>query len=331
MDSVDEHDKYTVAQHPHPDLPALTAVTLTSPHGLATVFVPGAGMVGTSLTHRGEELLGQREGLVNYVSGGHTFGIPLLAPWANRMVDRDFNGIECEPTGTPAVHLDGNGLPIHGVMAGCDAWRVTSAGIEPDAAVAVAALSFDPALASFPAFPFEHELRVELRLSGSSLTISTKITATGRRPVPVCFGWHPYFAPPGAVRSEWRLGSPFTQELVLNDLLYPTGAVSVVEPQTVTLGDPGAGGVTFDTLYSCVTPGMAAWVEDGVRRISLRYDSGYPYGVLFAPADQDLVALEPMTAPTDPLAGHFPIRVVEPEESQVATFSIIISDAGQPA
>ena len=33
-------------------------------------FVPGVGMIGCSLRHRGEELLGQRGGLAKYASGG---------------------------------------------------------------------------------------------------------------------------------------------------------------------------------------------------------------------------------------------------------------------
>lgn len=324
-------DPYAVTRYPHRDLSELTAITLTSQDGLAATFVPQAGMVGTSLTHHGEELLGLRDGLAAYVSHGQTFGIPLLAPWANRMVSRVFDGVECDTGSTPGVHLDGNGLPIHGLMAGCDAWRIVSTQVEPTAAVAVAALTFDSTVPGFPAFPFEHELRVELRLSESTLTISTQISATGIRPVPVCFGWHPYFAPPGADRSRWRLHSPFTQELVLDNRCCPTGSITVVEPRTVTLGDPAAGGVTLDNLFSDVAAGATAWIEGGRHRISLRYDSGYPYGVLFAPPDQDLVALEPMTAPTDPLAGHFPIRVVEPGQSQSATFSIVVTDAGQSA
>ena len=42
-------------------------------------------MVGCSLRHRGEELLGQRGGLGTYVAERGTMGIPLLYPWANRL------------------------------------------------------------------------------------------------------------------------------------------------------------------------------------------------------------------------------------------------------
>ena len=60
-------------------------VTLTDPSSpLAAQFVPEAGMIGTSLTDSGVELLGQRRGLQAYLEAGKTMGIPILYPWANR-------------------------------------------------------------------------------------------------------------------------------------------------------------------------------------------------------------------------------------------------------
>ena len=66
--------------------PDLRIATLTSPGGaLEARFAAGAGMVGCSLRHRGDELLGILGGLDAYVERGKTFGIPLLYPWANRL------------------------------------------------------------------------------------------------------------------------------------------------------------------------------------------------------------------------------------------------------
>ena len=47
--------------------------------------MPDVGMVGRSLRHRGEEMLGQRGGLEAYAARGSSFGLPLLHPWANRL------------------------------------------------------------------------------------------------------------------------------------------------------------------------------------------------------------------------------------------------------
>src|SRR5207248_4346206 len=90
-------------------------------------FVPSAGMVGCSLLHGGEELLGQRGGLAHYVSHRSTMGIPLLHPWANRLSRARFalNGGEIAlDSPTVPVSLDPNGLPIHGLLAGASGWRV---------------------------------------------------------------------------------------------------------------------------------------------------------------------------------------------------------------
>ena len=43
------------------------ALTLATDAGLEATFAPGVGMVGCSLRHHGEELLGQRGGLRKYI------------------------------------------------------------------------------------------------------------------------------------------------------------------------------------------------------------------------------------------------------------------------
>ena len=60
-------------------------VTISSPELQAT-FVPGAAMLCSSLRHEGDELLAQRSGVHAYAEHGSTMGIPLLYPWANRLL-----------------------------------------------------------------------------------------------------------------------------------------------------------------------------------------------------------------------------------------------------
>src|SRR6476646_9096770 len=71
-----------------PAPPDLRIATISSPGGaLEARFAAGAGMVGCSLRHRGDELLGILGGLDAYVERGKTFGVPFLYPWANRLGD----------------------------------------------------------------------------------------------------------------------------------------------------------------------------------------------------------------------------------------------------
>ncbi len=49
-----------------------------------------------------------------------------------------------------------------------------------------------------PAFPFPHRIEVTAIAREPTLRIDTTIVPTGRRAVPVAFGWHPYLRLPGA-------------------------------------------------------------------------------------------------------------------------------------
>ena len=64
---------------------------------LAATWAPEHGMIGTSLRHRGGELLGQRGGLAAYLAKGSAFGIPLLAPWANRLDGLRYGDVTLDP------------------------------------------------------------------------------------------------------------------------------------------------------------------------------------------------------------------------------------------
>src|SRR5882757_967682 len=102
---------------------------------LTATWLPEHGMVGASLRHRGEELLGQRGGLDAYVAKGSAFGIPLLAPWANRLDGLRYGDVALDPA---RVKGGAEGLPKDGAMAG-RTWVVE------DAAAATLAARFDAA------------------------------------------------------------------------------------------------------------------------------------------------------------------------------------------
>ena len=113
------------------------AVRLASPEEFAATYVPAAGMVCCSLTHRGDELLGQRQGLKHYAATGSTMGIPLLHPWANRLsrLGYEIKGKQVEfPPDSPLLHFDANKLPIHGLVGGCPDWHVMEQAAGQDAA-----------------------------------------------------------------------------------------------------------------------------------------------------------------------------------------------------
>lgn len=282
---------------------------------LETVWVPSVGMVGASLTHRGDELLGQRAGLPAYAERGKTFGIPLLHPWANRL-GADAYTIDAETvhvTASPRMRRDpDHGVPIHGLLAANRGWEVTGASETSLSAV----LDFGAQEDLQAGFPFPHTIAVTVALSEAELRVDTTVTPTGDRAVPIAFGWHPYLQLPGVPRAQWELALPARHRLAVDARQIPTGETEAEPAERGPLGDR-----VYDDGYAELAEPVFA-LAGASHRIEVLFDDGYPYAQVFAPPAQDLVAIEPMTAPADALRSHAGLRFARPGEPVTARFSI---------
>ncbi|WP_210493998.1 aldose 1-epimerase [Patulibacter sp. SYSU D01012] len=288
---------------------------------LSAVWRPDVGMVGASLRHEGEELLGQRGGLDAYVAKGSAFGIPLLAPWANRL-----DGLEYpDPArpGAPPVRLDparvktdGNGLPKDGVLA-ARPWTV-----ERETADEVVARFDADGEDVLHAFPFPHRLRVAVRLTPEGMTVTTELTATGDVSVPRAFGWHPLFTLPGVPREALDVTLPVVRESVLDDRGIPTGAERPADWRDGPLGDR-----TLDAEYPAVAGDFV--LRGGGRTLTVVFGApDYPVGHAWAPAGEAFVAWEPMTASTNALVTGDGLGLVAPGTSRAATFVVRVAADG---
>lgn len=298
---------------------------------LAAEFVPSAGMLGVSLTHRGEELLVLGKTLREYVEGGGTLGIPFLHPWGNRLGGDNyrFDGTDVNLAPIPfLVARDPNGLPIHGLAPGRKAWTIREFQGGHTCARLVTALDVDERSVIFPGFPFSHRLEHVVSLSGTTsggcLSIETTVTATGTKRVPVAFGWHPYFQLPGVKRDEWVIDAPVGRHYTLSDQSLPTGERTAVSLEKGRLGDRVYDDL-FDELRSTTGGQSGFTLEGGGRKIEVRFEFGYGYAIVWAPEGRDLICFEPMTAPTNALATGWPaLTTLARGESYVARFAILV-------
>ncbi len=304
----------------------MAALTLESAAagGIVATFVPEAGMIGSSLRHRGEELLGQRGGLARYVGSGSTMGIPFLHPWANRLGSDRFElagrEVDLGLEGLP-LKRDGAGLPMHGLLTAIGGWRVERHLETEDGGELAASFDFGAHVLLMRAFPFAHRVELLARLDGASLEMTTTLIASGEDPVPIAFGFHPYLCLPGVPRAEWVLAAPVSERLRLDERMLPTGER---EPAAVEPGPLGER--LLDDAFLAPAAGEPFSLSGGGRRIELRLGEGYPFCQLYAPGDTDAVAIEPMTAPTNALVSGEALRLIEPGERFSASFSISIAD-----
>ncbi len=298
----------------------LTPVTLRDPSSaLSAVYVPGAGMIATSLSDGGTELLGQRRGLDAYVSAGKTMGIPLLYPWANRLSAKTYD-VDGE-TVTLArdaygVRPDNNGLPIHGLLAAYPGWRAQQVSDQE----LTAELDFGAHDELRGSFPFPHLIELTVELSDRTLTVSTTVTPTSDVAVPLVYGYHPYLQLPGVPRPEWHIEMATMRHLILDATGIPTGASADWPATAEPLGDK-----VFDDGFDQVADGAVFAVSGGGPSAS-RCDSSRATRPrrCSRPRATTVICFEPMAAPTDALRrGGY--RRARPGEPETAVFSIKVS------
>ncbi|GAC1396000.1 MAG: aldose 1-epimerase [Mycobacterium sp.] len=297
-------------------MPELEMVTLRDPSSsLTATYVPNAGMICSSLSDGGVELLGQRRGLQAYVSSHRTMGIPILYPWANRLSSNGYGvdgAVVTLTPGTGGVRTDEHGVPIHGTLAAYPDWHVTTL-LESQL---TAELDFAARPGLLATFPFPHLVEVNIALEDRTLTVKTTVSATTGARVPLCFGFHPYLQLPDVPRAQWQIETPAMRFCPVNSWGIPTGAFEAQEAATEMLGDK-----VLDNGYDEVPQGAVFAVSGGDRRIEVHFDKGYTAAQVFAPGNDNVVCFEPMAAPTDSLRrGGY--RVASPGESAVAQFRI---------
>ncbi|MQA76044.1 MAG: aldose 1-epimerase, partial [Solirubrobacterales bacterium] len=268
----------------------------------------------------------QRQGLRAYAAERVTMGIPLLYPWANRLTPRRFEVAGREvvlESLSPPLRTDSDGLPMHGLLAGA-AWDVRRHEATDDGALLEASFDFGAHDELMAAFPFAHEILYEARLGGPTLTISITVRGAGDGPVPISFGFHPYLRLPDVDRSDWEVEIPVAERLLLDERLLPTG-----EREPVRVAGGRLGSRTFDDAYTAPGGSTPFVLAGGGRRIELSFREGYRFAQVYAPADDPVIAFEPMTAPTNALvSGGTNLPLLAAGDNYRATFSITVAEAG---
>jgi len=281
--------------------------------GRCAVAVRGGDLLSlTSWTVEGLELLAVAEDLpVPYRVHGRRAGVTLLHPWANR-VGGDVFGVAGRNVAIGddvTVSRDAGGLAIHG-LAAPSAWSPVAVGDD--------CCTVHRDVPSVRAFPFAHAVDVEVRVTAEDrVEVVTAVTADADAPLPLAFGWHPYFVAPGP-RAGWVLGLPDRLRLAQDDAGLPTGEAAAEPAERAPLRDRA-----FDDGY--VDAAGSVW---SVGPVEVALGEGYAATQVFAPTDREVVSIEPMTAPTDALRSGHRLRCLEPGERFVARFAMTYREGG---
>ncbi|MBV9197841.1 MAG: aldose 1-epimerase, partial [Solirubrobacterales bacterium] len=210
---------------------------------------------------------------------------------------------------------DSQGLPIHGVLPRLLRW--SAAEREGGAAIDARLAWASPELLEL--FPYRHEVRLEVAVTDGELAIVTTVRATGGDAVPVSFGYHPYLCIPQAPRATWEVELGASRRLVLDERSIPTGKREPVTEHRTKLGE-----TSWDDAFDDLTVPARFGVAGGETKLTVTFRTGYDFAQVFAPAGEQFICFEPMTATSDALNSGDGLQIVTPGGEHRAEFAVAI-------
>ncbi len=223
---------------------------------------------------------------------------PLLAPWANRIEGYTYNVNGKEYQLNPKLgnlRLDGNKNPIHGLVTFTKLWQVKEVVAKADHALVRMELDATRQVDWLAQFPFPYKMELTYKLTAGTLEVITEVHNHASEPMPLAVGYHPYFQVTDAPRDEWEVTIPAKEKMLLSPKLIPTGE-RVANPYAA---GTKLKGIVLDDVFGGLPEKARFRVKGKTQTIDVVYGKDYTIGVVYAPAGQNFICFEPMTAPTN--------------------------------
>ncbi len=169
-------------------------------------------------------------------------GIPLLAPFANRLDEQAFYANGKKYNFDMELGNVRGTIPIHGYLSAAKDWKLIEAKADGKAAWVTSRLEFYRNPQWMKQFPFAHTLQMTYRLQDGVLEVQTRIDNLSVEPMPVAIGFHPYFQLTDSTREDWTISVGARSQWLLAENKIPTGETEPIgklfpDPHAVPLKD----------------------------------------------------------------------------------------------
>jgi aldose 1-epimerase len=230
-------------------------------------------------------------------------GVPLLAPFANRLDEQAFYANGKKYSFDMGLGNVRGAIPIHGFLTGAKDWRLVEANADAKGAWVTSTLDFYRNPQFMKQFPFAHTITMTFRLQDGALEVRTRIDNLSIDAMPVAIGFHPYFQLTDSPRDEWTVSLDAKAHYKLAPNLIPTGETEPVEqlspnPHAIPLKD-----LALDDVFGDLTRDKDGRAVMGVRgktqQLDVALGPNYRAMVVYSPKGSNFIALEPMVGITD--------------------------------
>jgi aldose 1-epimerase len=282
----------------------MEVVKLSDPsHHVEVSIAPSIGNMAYSMLVDGHQILYiPAHSLAELKAKPGLGGVPFLAPWANRIDGLSYWANNKKYLLNPDLgnlRLDGNGLPMHGLLSFSPLWKIVGTKADNKSASVTSRLEFWKYPDLLAQFPFPHVVEMTYTLHDGNLTVETVLKNLAEDPMPVAIGFHPYFQLDDAPRDAWQAHLPVKEHLVLNNKVTPTG-----DKTPLDLSDPyPLAGHALDDGFSGIIRGADQradfWVKGKTQQITVSYGPQFTVAVVYAPPGRSFICFEPMSALTN--------------------------------
>jgi aldose 1-epimerase len=245
----------------------------------------------------------------------------LLAPWVNRIR----NGNYSFEGRNHQLHINESNLgnAIHGFLARKK--FVISEEKCNDELAEVSLIQNYPG--DFPGYPFPFNFTITYKLSSKGIfTVNFKCKNIGDTNMPFACGWHPYFKISNTDLSHLEINFSPTVKYISDAQMIPMSEEIVLIPMPVRFSE-----TTLDNVFKLESKtDHLTKLTDRKSKISLFLKQNsveFPYLVVFAPYNENCVAIEPMTGNTDAFNTGDGLKVLSPNEEFSSLVEIWIDKA----
>ena len=178
---------------------------------------------------KGKDLVRTTANLADFQARPGFNGMPLLAPFANRLDQTGFYANGRKYNFDLELGNVRGPIPSTGYVNGSKAWQLVEAKADQRSAWVTCRLDFYKDPLYMAQFPFAHTITMTYRVADGALEVHTRLDNLSTEPMPVVIGYHPIFELPEGTRNDWTISLDAKTHWIEIPQRLPTGETQPIE------------------------------------------------------------------------------------------------------
>jgi aldose 1-epimerase len=156
-------------------------------------------------------------------------GMPLLAPFANRLDETAFYANGKKYNFDLELGNVRGPIPSTGFVNGSRAWQLVEYKADGKSAWVTCRLDFYKNPQYMKQFPFAHTITMTYRVADGALEVRTRLDNLSTEPMPVVIGYHPIYELPDGNRNDWTVSADARTHWIGIPQRLPTGETQPID------------------------------------------------------------------------------------------------------